>query len=271
MYKNSPGYSKHKRTNTNSIEPYCEPSHKIKNDGSIRINRGTSLSSNDNLLGVGIYYKIVNHIESTDFLKNLDKNSPAGLVYFKILLMFRKPEKYLDCCLENEITRKDKHQIFRDASFSNNIINEYIKTQLDMDKLILPYLKKWGKGSFKPESYELLKRVDTVVSDLFKIIKLLPQAIIYLLNRTYNIALSKKKDEKKMGMSLLFLGILMPLFLTNNNITSKNKINNLIQICRIIQSLVNKIINGETSEEMKKHIQEKLILFAGYLPLIAIL
>lgn len=203
-----------------------------------------SSSFNNNPLGQAVYYKMVNYLEDPQFIKDLNKRSPAGVVFFRTLLMFERPKNYLEYCIENEIIREETHQIFRDNSFNNIIINEYVKSQLKIDSIILPFLKKWSKGTLKVGSSDLYKRVESVVDDLFKVINILPQSIIYILNRTYILSLSNGKDSRKMIISLLFLGILMPLFLTNNGITSNRAKNNLVQICRTIQSVVNGIVNG---------------------------
>lgn len=180
---------------------------------------------------------------------------PFVLDCFKISLYLKKPEKILELLLEKEL-EKCQTLLFRDTSLTNSVIKEYLNSQMKNNLFYFNLIK-----DVNLKHSNLLENVEKIIDNIN--INVLPSGVIYLLNMIKSKSNKYGKNEYQTILALLFLRIINPTLLNNNNNNknnSKKKFRNIVETSKIIQALVNEIINEYYTNNTNNHIKNSNLL-----------
>jgi hypothetical protein len=178
-----------------------------------------------------------------------------GFDLFKLFLNYEVPHHILDKYIELELDIPDKYLIFRsDFTPASRAVIEFIKCQSNFETLIDRRLTtSWGnqKVLIEQKSNELLLHVSKVIRDIEKCITKLNPATIYLCKRISDIAAIKNLKSQHIVMTVLFLRIIIPTFIRGESESiSQIQRRNLVQIAKVIQSIVGSIVSGLSGESI---------------------
>lgn len=217
-----------------------------------------------------------------DTISELYVDLPEGVNLFRLLMHGCVPHKLLTKYIEKEINNPDKTLVFRDDQTpGSQIVIEYIRSQCHLDQIILEgqYVNKWApwKITLEPKTNDLLEATTKAINDIDKLLTFLDQSVVYLCQKIYQVARTKKEDGVQMVMTVLFLRIIVPTIFNAHTLKHKkssrmNQQINLIRIAKLLQSIVSATVTGLKEDELTtidmlasyspeviKPLQEKLI------------
>lgn len=182
------------------------------------------------------------------------KNKQVCTDFFELIFQLKRPIKFINFCLNEELKKKDYSDIFRENTPCNNCILSFMNTDNNDFNLLSVYVTKLIKDDQDWTNDIVLYKIDDIVQYFFEIIKYYPSTFYYVLDYIIKKAQEHDKDPVKIITILLFLRIVNPS-ITNCLKDDDNNIcqNKLLLIVKTILAITNELVSDEIHGNLEKY------------------